>query len=383
MKTVTINVLVICALTAVGSATTVTPQMDSLAIYAGKDIWLGSGSSVDADIAAVGSITTGTKVGLKGLYTESLVWLNKDNKINGRVLANLAAEASSGLEFTGPSWTGKSVSMGKGANVTGDIIAGAGNLSLDDKAYVLGNLNSNADIWIDNYGVITGNADPGEKGKLSVGRKVSIGGSTDPSVAYFDTVRLDSMGPAPEKKPHGTEDISGGRKAVVDLTAGEYQNLNLWGTDTKLNLSAGTYNLRDVWIGNRGTVNVDTTAGDVVLDVHKNFAVGNEVAFNVIGDGQLTVNVFDENVILGDDVTLAAQIRAWTGDVNTGDDLAFAGTIHAYGDASFGGGSVVSYQKQIPEPGTILLLGIGAFVILWEERRKHRHPRVAHAWMRL
>ncbi|MBN1943453.1 MAG: hypothetical protein JW849_09200 [Phycisphaerae bacterium] len=375
MKNIKLTISVLCALVSAASAAVITPDMSSLAIYAGKDLWLGSGSVVNADIAAVGSITTGSGTQLKGLYTENLIWLSKDNKVNGRVLANLAAEASKNLEFTGPSWTGKSVYMDSGANVTGDIIAGAGNLELNTKAVITGNLNGNDDIWIGNYGQVSGDASPGLQGKLSTGKKVTIGGSTDPSYAAYDTVSLDSMGPAPDVHSYGSQNIYGGNKAVMDLSAGDYKDVDMWGTKTQLNLSSGTYTLRDFWVGNQGTVNVDATAGDVVLNVHKSFSVGNDVTFNVLGEGQFAVNVFEDNVNLGNNVDLAAQIRAWGGDVNTGDDLAFLGTIQAAGGVSIGSRGAVTYSKQTPEPTTAMLLALGAVTILWEERRKHRHIR--------
>lgn len=375
MKNVTTMIITVCALSALASAGVITPDMSSLAIYSGKSIWLGSGSSVDADIAAGGEITTGAKAQMKGLYTEGYIWLSKDNKVNGRVLANLSAEASTNLEFTGSSWTGKSAYMGTGAKVSGDIIAGAGDINLDKNAVISGNLNGNANIWIGNYGQVSGDASPGLKGSLSKGKKVSIGGSTSPSYADYDTVALDSMGPAPVIHDYGTKDVHGGNKAVVDLSAGEYKDLNVWGTGAKLNLSSGTYTLRDFWLGNQSVVNVDTTKGDVVLDIHKNFGVGNDVKFNVIGDGGLTLNVFDD-VNLGKNVDLAAQLRAWEGNVNAGDNLAFLGTIQAAGGVSIGPGGVVNYYNHTPEPATLTLLGLGGGALLWRRRRKQHHHRV-------
>jgi hypothetical protein len=353
--------------------TAITPEMNSLAIYSGKDIWLGSGSIVDADIAAVGSITTGSKVQLKGLYTENLVWLSKNNTVNGRVLANLSAEAADNLTFKGPSWTGKSVYMGRGANVTGDILAGDGDINLDRNAVVNGNVNGNANIWIDSFGEISGDASPGLKGNLSTGKKVSIGGSTEPAYADYDTVRLASMGPAPDIHAYGKKNISGGNKDVVNLTAGDYRSISMWGTDTELNLSAGTYTLMDLWVGNRGTINVDTSLGDVVLDVHKLFSVGNDVTINLIGEGDLILNAFDD-VNLGKNVDMTAQVLAWNGDVISGDNLNFTGTIQAAGGVSIGSGGVITYSGHVPEPATLALLGLGGAGMLWRRRWRHRHP---------
>lgn len=374
MKNGTQIILTICAMTATVSAGTITPDMRSLAIYSGKDIWLGSGSSVNADIAAVKSINSSSKTQLTGLYTEGNVWLSKENKVNGRVLANLQAEAADKLQFTGPSWTGKSVYMGRDANVTGEILAGAGDINLDRDAVVTGNLNGNANIWIDRNGQISGDARPGLNGRLDTGRNVTIGGSTDPSYADYDTVSLGSMGPAPDIKAYGSQDISGGRNAVVDLAAGDYRNVSLWGTDTQLNLSAGTYTLRDVWVGNRGTINVDTTQGNVVLDIHKDFSVGNDVAVNLLGEGDLILNVYDD-VSLGKNVDLTGQVFAWNDGFSSENNLNFTGRIQAAGSVSIGSDGSVTYSGgHVPEPATLVLLSLGGAGLLWTKRFRRRHP---------
>ncbi len=349
-------------------ADTVSGDIYSYALYSGGNVWLGSNSSVDAGIVAGGQISTGKNVNLCDLYSENLVWLDQNSRVTGRVLANRSADAGSGLTFSGSSWTGKSVSLGSKANVSGDLITGSGNLDLGAKAQVTGNVLSNANIWIANNGTIYGDASPGLKGSLSTGKRVTITGSTDPAYHDYDTYSLPSMGPGPVMPDYGTETISYGNKAVVDLAADTYKDIDMWGSDTTLNLSGGTYTLRDFWVQAGGTVNVDTSEGDVIFNVHNNFGAGKDVTFNLLGDGEFTMNVENE-VSLGQGVALDAQVRVWEGDFYADKGLDFEGTIWSRGGISLGNGSSVTYSG-VPEPATLALLGLGGFGLFWRTMRK-------------
>jgi hypothetical protein len=364
-------ILLVFSAGALGDVATTDPG--TLGLYSGGgNIWIGSNSVIQGALASLKGISTGRNVQLNDLLTQGSIWLDSSNVVTGRVLANASAEANSDLTFQGPSWTGGSVWMGRNANVTGDIITSGGMIELGRNAKVAGNLYGNGNIWIDRDSTIYGDAHPGLGDTLSTGKKVTITGSRTPAASPYDTFDLPDLPDAPAHGPYGSKNVYGGAKSITTLDPGAYADVNLWGGSSTLNLSAGTYDLRSLWLGNGGTIHLDATKGDVVLHVGNDFDLGANVLMNKIGDGNLTINLYDNDLSLGSNVTLAGDIRVWGGGFSSDGDLDFAGTIWAADDISIGSGSNYQYVGggHIPEPGILAILAFGGAGMLWRSRRR-------------
>ena len=206
---------------------------------------------------------------------------------------------------------------------------------------------------------------------------MTITGSTAQGTTLADTFELADLPDAPQTSPYGSGNVSGGRNSVTDLDPGAYKNVSLWGANSTLSLSAGTYVMRDFWIANGGTVNIDTTAGDVVLNVHHDFSTGKEVTFSKLGEGDLVINLLDNDMYFGKDVTIDADIRVWDGSFGAGNNLDFAGTIWATENVSIANGSSIEstfdlsggYGAGVPEPCTICLIACGGVLVALRRRR--------------
>ena len=342
------------------AADRITVDTNSLAIYAGKAIWIDKESEIQGDIASGKSISTGATVTLRSAYTEGFLWLDRDNSVRGSVLANGYADAGRGLDFQGSSWTGNSVYVGRGAAVTGDIVGGSGLIGIDREAQVAGSVLGNNNIWIDRNSTVDGDASPGLGKRLSTGSNVTISGSRSPANVVADTFELPDLPGTPAKGSYGSQSIYRGNNTVMTLAPGSYRNLSMWGNNTTLNVSAGTYTLRQFWIGDGGVVNVDTAGGDVIFNAHKDFDTGNSVKFNKTGGGDLIVNLFDNSIWLGQDTAIEAKIRVWDGGFAAARNLKLRGSIWADDHVTIARNSLL-YFNTVPEPASAatLLLGMG------------------------
>ena len=275
------------------AADVISTDVESLAIYAGRGLWIGRGSSIGGDIAAGRNIAISRNNRTKGVYSEGNVWIARDSTVAGDVLV-------------------------------------------------------------------------GSHKRLSTARNVTITGLAAPHDYVFS---LPELPDEPDKGHYGAETISRGRDTVTNLAAGAYKNLSLWGSGTTLNLSAGTYTFKKFWMASGGTMNVDTSAGDVVLNVHKSLSTGRDVSFINSGGGNVLINVFDNNVWLGHDSAIQADVRVWDGNFGADKNMEFTGTIWAGGSVNMARDAVMIFP-QVPEPGTLMLLACGGGMLALRRRRR-------------
>ena len=299
-----------------GSPTPASIGIDTLALYSGKSLSLGKSASITGSVAGVNSVSLSTSAGAGDIYSGGTVYLGNSSNATANIWAN-------------------------------------GKVSLDGKSRVEGNVTTQGKYWKDK--------------KATVAGQVTLGGDAELLV-------LPSMDTAPGSGTLGATSIWEGHNSTTDLASGSYNTVG-FGHNATLNLSAGTYTMKSFWMDKEGSVNVDTSLGDVILNVHRGFSVGRDVTFNTLGDGDLFVNVFDKDVWLDNNAKMDATVRVFKGKFATGKDVALTGTFHASDNISLGQGSQVTYGgaggSAVPEPATIALLACGgAMCILRKYRRK-------------
>jgi cytoskeletal protein CcmA (bactofilin family) len=345
-------------------------NIDGLALWAGGTIGIGNNASIDAAIAAGGKITAGNSANLRSIYTEDRISLGNSATVNGIVLADKQAQAGNGLHLSG-SWTGRSVSIGTNANITGDIGAAADNISLGNNASIMGDVLGNRNIQIGNNSTITGDVRPGSGYHISAGRNVSISGSTQPDSFSFDTFDLSQLDQL-QQSAIGTENINGTKNSITTLMPDEYRDWS-FGKNTTLNLSAGQYSLKNFWMDKSSVVNIDTSAGDVTLNVVGQFSTGNGVSFLKSGSGNVFINVFGHNVWLEDNVKLSAVFKVYGGNFGADKSAQLAGRYYATGNISVGNNSQVQYISTalpVPEPSTLVIFTVMG--LLFGRRRQNK-----------
>jgi len=339
------------------------------ALLAGRDIWLDSGTTVMGGVASGRSFSTGSSVTLQSAYAGRSLWLGSDATVRGTVLANGSAEASNLLDFSGPSWTGASVWFGRDAAVTGDVLA-SGTVGLDSRAQVVGDVRSNSTMWIAGSSTVDGNVSTGPNKNLSTGGNVTITGEVTHQALAVDTLATISLGQAATHGQQGNANVSRGRNSTTSLDAGAYKDINI-DDGSVLNLSAGTYTLRRFWLDNDSVVNVDTSAGDVIIDALDRFDLGNRVQVMTTGPGKLVINVWHDDVWFGDDVQMPGEVRVWEGDFGAGQNLSFMGSIWARDSIGLGANSSILYanwSSPVPEPATSALLVLGGALLAARRR---------------
>jgi len=340
------------------SAQATTINIDELALWAGGTIGMGSGVSVNAAIVSGGKISAGSGANLRSIYTENRIWLGNNATVNGTVLANKQAQAGNNLNLAG-SWTGSSVSIGANANITGGIGAETYNINLGNNAVMTGDVLGNKNIWIGNNSTIAGDVRPGSGYNLSTGNNVAITGSTQQGSFTFDSFDLPALDQL-QQSTIGTDNIYGSRYSTTTLLPGEYRNWS-FNKNTTLNLLAGEYSLRSFWMNRGGVVNIDTSAGDVTLNVVGRFSTAGSVSFLKSGSGSLFINVFDHDVWLDNDVRLTAILKVYNGDLGVDRNAQLTGRFYATGDIWLGNNTHLEYISSalpVPEPSTLAIFAV-------------------------
>jgi len=353
------------------AADVITIDVGGFTLLAGGKVDLGKGTSVTGAVGAGKKITAKDDNTLGGLYSEDDISLGKRTVVRGRVLANKRAGAGERLNYRGVSWTGKDVEFKRDALIVGNVVASTGDIKVDRDALITGNVLGDRNISIRRDSLVSGDVSPGLGHTLSIEGGVTITGSTDPGPILADTFVLPQIGPAPARNHYGSENIDADKKTTTILAPGAYRDLD-FDDEAIVTLSAGTYDIRDFSMKNKGLVNVDTAAGDVVINADR-FKAGNDLQIKTLGEGRFTVNAYtSKGVWIGKDSYVEARLHAYGGDVRAGDRAVFQGIMLTTDDIIIGEGSAIRLIQAtaIPEPGVAIMLTVGGILVTWRKRRR-------------
>lgn len=340
-------------------------------------VWIGRNSIIESSIGAGSyvSLDRGTSV-TGSLYSNNAIYTGRDVSISGSASGNGVVSMDRNTSIGGNVYSGNTW-MDGGTSVGGNVTAvpsGApnanGNVSTGKGISVGGDMNAGGDIWVNKNSTIAGDASPGIGHTISTGSNVSIGGSTTPSNPTPDTVVVPSIPTPSGPMTPGTQGIWVGNNGSMTLAVGDYANVST-GVNVELALAAGTYNLASLWMGSGGLMTIDTTLGDVIINVLNNFGAGSNMEFAILGPGELFINVFEGDMGFGQDLTIDATLLVYEGSFYADDNANITGSIAAQ-NISIDQGSSFVYRgsgptPDVPEPLTALAIasslgGIGMYV---------------------
>ena len=246
-------------------------------------------------------------------------------------------------------WAGGTISLGREVSVNGTAASGRDFSALSGTN--LTSIYTEKNVWIDRNSTVSG--DIIANGKIQVSG-VKVGGSIE-EFSDFVLPKLDIL----EKTAFGTKDIYGKNNSTTTLLAGDYKSLS-FSKDTTLNLSSGEYNIQSFWMDKESTVNVDTSAGNVVLNIAGSFSTSQNVSFTNTGSGSLQINIFGRDFWLGSGSSLSAVLKVVGGNIGIDNSANLSGQMYATGNINMGNGSQFEYTPAtaIPEPSTLAFLAV-------------------------
>ncbi|MHC4985839.1 MAG: PEP-CTERM sorting domain-containing protein [Planctomycetota bacterium] len=365
------------ALALAGPAAGETIELDTLLLYSATDeIQIDADTILEGASAAAGKITLDDDVQSGAVYTEDELVIGRRVTVVDRALAVLDIDIDRDFTFTGSAITGDEVTLDRNASVTGNIEGRDDSVSVGRNSTVIGDVLSNDKIVLNNNAMIQGAASPGIGYSVQFKPGAVVTGSTDPAAHILPTFDLPDMPSAPSVPDHGDSNVYASSESTVDLDPGRYKALSLE-RDCELYLTSGEYTFKSFWMDKRGIVNVDTSAGDVIINVHETFDTGQYVQFNPTGDGKVIINVYGTGGISLDKYNvMRATVHVWDGDFSAAEQADFRGTILARGKIWIAEESTLVYAPgtggyfMMPEPATMVLLVSGAGFVLTRRRRR-------------
>ncbi|MEN6386215.1 MAG: hypothetical protein ABFD79_13600 [Phycisphaerales bacterium] len=256
-------------------------------------------------------------------------------------------------------WSQGSIDLGSGVVING--ISASGTAFNANGGSKVNSIYTQGSVWLGSNSVVNGSIYA--NGSIET-YGVNVTGTKN-SNWNFSLPQLDALA----NTMVGQTSIYKSKNSTSTLNPGNYSEWN-FGQKNQLNLSAGSYSIRSFYMNRSGVVNVDTSAGDVVLNVNGSFSTGNNVVFNKTGNGNFYVNVINSNMSLGNDVSLSGIVHISGGTFNTGTSVNMTGQLFSTGDIWFGNNSQYTYQTaaSIPEPATAAIFAIASMLLI--NRRK-------------
>ena len=384
-------------------------------MYSSRGVSLGAGVQVSGEITSADDVTVGNDVTFSGtIRSGEDVHIGERAVFSGSILAVKKVTVKKNSTFSGDVHAGDDVKFYEDSVVSGNIYGAekvtlgkrstAGELhgrdvTIDDDA-TTGSMFASRDAKVEDRAVVNGSVNAGDDVELK--KNSTVNGD----VTYVDDLKKDNSATvtgttakgtpvaptapsAPNVASGGPKDWQGSRRDVPTfvsgstnvsvarngsstLAAGNYRNLSV-DRGATVTLTAGTYNFADIWLGRGARLTVDTSAGDVTINSAEDFNMDEEGIITRLGNGDIIISSADD-LNIGRNANITAQLRAYD-DLSSGDYTIFNGSLYAHEELWLGEGVQVVYSASsapVPEPGTLMLLGMGGVTIAWRRRRKDR-----------
>ncbi len=328
----------------------------------------------------------GTDLNDFAVYSGGHFGADADVRIDGRIGAGGRAHFGSGASATSDVYTASSFSSDRAVTIGGRIVARQG-VSVDRDGSV-GSIDAGGDVWVGRDSAVGGAIQGG--GGVSLERGVRVGGHVAYNDAYWadasatingsvtdnagpdrwDALTLSNPGPA---TPSGQSQWYGSN-SDESLAAGDFGSIST-DRDVTLRLTAGQYNLASLWLGRDSRLIVDTSAGDVAINVAGAFSADRGLVIDNVGTGELVIQT-GGNLSLNRDSLVEAQLLSF-GGASIDRDSHIDGTLHALRDVWLdrgvtvtGVGAGAASHAAVPEPATLALFLASGACLLRRPRRQ-------------
>ena len=344
------------------------------------DVRIGGGTHVTGNVDAGGWIITGTTVKVTGNVTAG-----DGVSLGGG--ADVLGNVSAGGTLPVPDYAaGLSFNTGTTVQVYGDVIAN-GDVSLGGSAKIHGNLTRT--------GGLSG-------GGTVLGTDTVVAGPIPVTPAVFTPVAV--PGPTAVVVP-GATDVTSSTSAGTPLLPGNYHDVIL-GSNRDLHLVSGVYEFNSIHAGGGFDLYLDLTGGPLTILVDDFIQVGTTMDVFIWDPGTaayvkmgvatadpllraLAAQVFTEVhgpsqmggggewfgtlFVPGDSATFGSSF-ALTGSVYSGEAIRFANhiVINCAGTDRFEPLPSPGPGAYVPEPGTLLLIGVPVAGVILRRRRRNR-----------
>ncbi len=294
------------------------------AVVAGQRLRIGAGSSVQkADLGNVASIVSG--------YNHA--------RLNNMIL-------SRGAVIEGEVHSYGRIASSSDVEIHGQMIWAQGNLSLGNNV-IANSVYSTARLSIGRNSTIKGFAKGEAATSIHQSSRPASEFAFQPAMSEPQPVFLPSL-----QESRGIRSRSYSRRTENILDPGVFGRVRIAGRAEAF-LSAGYYTFNRFYMGRGSVLTVDTTEGDVVMEIARIFGASSRVTINVIGDNELYI-ISGGNIIIGRYGSIEANLIA-DRTIRVSSDTQIKGVAYSGGDTVIG--NRVSVQSTaVPEPTTLLLL---------------------------